>query len=649
MSESVISIVVEQGDEGWSLKYAGGPAAMSEAGCALDVAAWSDLAGYMAQGHIAQEDAQQIGLALYRFVIGERAWQSEWKKVWDQSDYVHLRLDVRAAPLRAWPWELLYDEGEFLALSPRLRLSRVADVVAARSFDLPVQVVILASNIPQFQSQAEADMLYEVLNPAQREGQVFVRPVLYPPQQSLAQVVERLRPSRCDVLHLSGHVDVSGSEPLLWLDEKQPISFAELAYVCGQLKPLMVYLNACNGATTWGSNKSPVTQLQQAGVPVILGPVGITTNWAAFLLAAEFYRGLAGGMPSAAAAARARRQFRLTWEQSVGQGEPFEWAGLALYQADAEGFSLAQAGRSQVSVAAAESRGELLAVKSPLRAGHMADDVLDPTAGTSPDVLPEVLLTPPETTPVLSPTTLSPTTLSPMPVMALPTTAGPAAPPGISERARVFLSTHAAQDETLRRLAEVLRSPTAGRLEQEAAVEALGVLGQRQAEALRLLVQVTTRSGDGAAATLRRKAVEQLAFIRDQTAFDALLVALTDPDESVRRAALSALDAASQQAQAQRVNVRLKLPLDSRAADERVSPLRQAVLSLPVESPRRRVDMLRQIEWLRFDLMHPRARHTEIARRLESLSGDSPELKSLALDLQAQIEWSDLSLQGGVA
>ncbi|MBN1933972.1 MAG: CHAT domain-containing protein [Anaerolineae bacterium] len=582
-----------------------------------------EFAHHVSQGSTSAGEAQDWGQRLYTALIGDHPWASDVEGLLNQGDYLHIRLDVRAPALRPLLWELIYHD-QFLSLLPQVRLSRIGPQPLQRAFGRPVQIVVLAANIPQFQANQEAEAIYSVLNQAQREGQVFVRPIDYPPGATLAQTLSRMQIAQCDILHLIGHIEVSENQPWFYLDA-QPAPFRDLIQACQTLKPQVVYFSACNGTAVPNGDpaRSPAYLLQQqANVPVVIGPYGTTTVWSSQQFAVEFYRALVSGLNAAAAVARARRQLYMALQESPGRGYAFDWAGPLLYQSDDKGFALTMAGQPVQETPVA---------KTPA-ASHMAvEDAFD----SIPEVfqsINEIVSLPATTWVEAMPTVTQLDSESPPPIDA--------ALPGLSDEIRALLQTHIAQDTTLDALNEVLHRPNAARAQKETAIEALGLLGQQQAMARRLLINLATDQADEQTTYLRRKAVEQLGSIRDQSALDALLIATTDPDGQVRAGAQKALNRASHQASTQRRQGQLLLPIPSTEATRQIAPLRQAVSTLKSLAPRERIDLLKQVETLRFELMRPQSRPEQIESILQALSALSPEVKSIIMALKGQIEWS---------
>ncbi len=116
-----------------------------------------------------------------------------------------------------------------------------------------------------------------------------------------------------DVLHLSGHAAITVEGPRFVMEDdigrREDASAADIADAVGHRWPPLVFLSGCRtgGASDEGDVASMAEALVIAGAPSVLGwalPVG---DHAASRLAAELYRGLAGGSGRDRAVANARR------------------------------------------------------------------------------------------------------------------------------------------------------------------------------------------------------------------------------------------------------------------------------------------------------------------------------------------------------
>jgi hypothetical protein len=115
------------------------------------------------------------------------------------------------------------------------------------------------------------------------------------------------------VLHLSGHAAITVEGPRFVMEDdigrREDASAADIADAVGHRWPPLVFLSGCRtgGASDEGDVASMAEALVIAGAPSVLGwalPVG---DHAASRLAAELYRGLAGGSGRDRAVANARR------------------------------------------------------------------------------------------------------------------------------------------------------------------------------------------------------------------------------------------------------------------------------------------------------------------------------------------------------
>lgn len=614
VDEKVIDLRVRAVGGAYTVEYAAGELVASEEvpADALDVLALARFARDAAEGYAALSEAQQSGERLFGLLFGDRQWSDSFQQELRNSESVHLRLDVWPPLLRAVPWELMYDGG-YLALLPQVRLSRLGESQAA--MHLPedtMRIVILTSSIPEFHSEGEADAVFRVLEQAQRSGSVVSRQVRYQSEESLFEIGE------CDVLHVSGYVEMRTGVPLLVLAPREYLPFERLVEACRLSRPSVVYLSARNGtaAPVENPDAGPVRVLEKrANVPAVIGPYGSTTSRSLAIMAAEFYRGLSGRMSLPAAVARARRQLATARQSGTGHRRLLDWTGPVLYQSRSE-----QGAVSQSPVLSAGFTPSLSsAVAQPIMM-----DVTSNSAKAGPEAAEESSSSTIDR--VASPSA----SLGSLPDMISPEEMGEER----LEELRAFLSTHVPEAEMLDLLRFSLRTPD--RRQQEAAVLALGLLGEQRREAREMLIDL---AGDRkhVDAFLRRKAVEQLGYIRDRSAVDALLLAMTDPEAEVRLTAQSSLAHLSKRTKSVPERDHLDLPLGAGQAAECIAPLRRAVASTSGLSPRQRVETMKGIEALRSELVRPQFRAGQVDALLEALWPVSPEVKGLAMDLKKGI------------
>ncbi len=663
MDEKIAKFVVQSVEQEFVIEYtADGSTASDRTPLdALDTDALLRLARNAMEGYATAAEARSRGSELYRFLIGDRPWQDSVSDDVESGLNVHLVLDMREPALNALPWELLFDT-DYLALMPNVRFSRLGDSSAPmRDFARPIQVILLTSSVPEFASEQEADAIFQALGPVQRNGLVYARQIRYQSPASLAQV------PRCDILHISGHVELSGDGPMLVMERRQGVSFDQLVRVCRQAQPVLVFVNACNGAAMppGRAEQSPVRQLQkEAGVPIVLGPYGMTTVWGATRFAVEFYESLVNGLSVAAAVARARRQVSRGLRRKGHRGRAFDWLSMVLYQSQvremATGPVLADVSPpvvtedlSEIDIAGGLMGPETGAPSWEEAQGEPVSAAL-PVDEAAPWVQEQVSHL--GESPLVAKSPLSGSGQAPftMPddwdILAAPADAESIAAAEEQDETlaglREFLREHVAGQDTLDLLRGALGA--ADRRQRVAAVETLGLLGEQQAVARKMLIElIADPDRAGADDIVRRVAVEQLGHIRHAEATDALLIAMADPVQDVRRAAEQALAQAQDRAPAASVQVRVSLPLESAEAMSWIAPLR-AWVSTAELSPRRRIALMEQVESLRFELICPRPRLERIKALLDDLGRLSPQAQSLAMDITGRIEFTTpVEPQGG--
>ena len=503
-----------------------------------------------------------------------------------------------------------------------------------------VTVLVLLPDGADESSDREADAVFEALSPAQRDGLVVARQVPY----RLPAPPARL--GGCDILHISGRYDeLVGNED--WL-----------VAVCQQASPLLVYCScyadgsephdAANGeapevtSTAAGFPNLAAILQREAGIPVALSLEGRTTRASLSTAADEFYRGLAGGLPTPAAVARARRQVALALEpgHAAVAERLLDWAGLVLYQSDEHGLLLTEAGLvSTAAEPATAIRGDEEPAQRSAR--MMKNGAPDPFGSLARRDVQRWSVKPRRR--ALGGIATGPGEGQAALLSSLARALGESASQGESDdavldRVRAGLSTHPVEEKTLDLLREALRSDD--RRRQVAAVEALGLIGGGQPAARDILVMLVAGPECGTVAPIvRHTAIRQLGRIADQPAIEALLLTMVDPDQEVRELARQALAHASRSAGATLGQARIRLPLQSVEAMRWVAPLRRAIANDKDLPPRQRVDKMAEVEALRLELIRPRPRPSRLGALFENLDGMSPEIKSLVLDLKKRIEW----------
>jgi tetratricopeptide (TPR) repeat protein len=236
--------------------------------------------------------------------------------------------------LRHLPWELLADDGAFLCALPASPLTPVRRMPAAgRTAEVanrPLRLLLMACSPldvePVLEFEREEAMIFEATRKPAVELEVEESGSL----QGLAERIESVGAGYFDVLHLSGHADVTagGTPRFLMENDTGGLQLADadaLATAFAGSWPPLVFLSGCKTgqAVDQGALPSFCERLVSAGAPAVLGwslPVGDT---AASIAAAELYHHLAAGKDIEEATARARAALRTS-------GSPY-WHLLRLY------------------------------------------------------------------------------------------------------------------------------------------------------------------------------------------------------------------------------------------------------------------------------------------------------------------------------
>ncbi len=267
--------------------------------------------------------------------------------------------------LRHLPWELLADDGAFLCALPASPLTPVRRMPAAgrtaETANRPLRLLLMACSPrdvePVLEFEREEAMIFEATRKPAMELEVEESGSL----PGLAERVESFGAGYFDVLHLSGHADVTdGGTPIFLMEDDtgglQPADADALAAAFAGSWPPLVFLSGCKTgqAVDQGALPSFCERLVSAGAPAVLGwslPVGDT---AASLAAAELYHHLATGKDVEEATARARAALRTS-------GSP-SWHLLRLYAGKAAlgPFVTAPPTRGRARIALRQARQEFL-------------------------------------------------------------------------------------------------------------------------------------------------------------------------------------------------------------------------------------------------------------------------------------------------
>jgi hypothetical protein len=236
---------------------------------------------------------------------------------------LRVKLRLTGAPeLGNWPWEYLYHNGTFIALSTFTPITRYVDLprpVARLAVAPPLRLVVMASAPtdnygPRLDVDRERAIIATALADLERHGLMTVE---WLPVATLDALQARLRKREpVHLLHFSGHGRWNEQEQdgeLVLQDDQgrgQPVSARHLATLLQDHRLLrLVLLNACEGArhSAVDPYAGAAGTLVRHRVPAVVAMQFAISDEAAIILAREFYGALADGYPVDAALAEARK------------------------------------------------------------------------------------------------------------------------------------------------------------------------------------------------------------------------------------------------------------------------------------------------------------------------------------------------------
>ena len=261
-------------------------------------------------------DMQDLGERLYQFLNGPHGWLAKN----NHAPGNVLRLDADEQ-LRHLPWELLVsDDSSRLAVSLSAPLAPIRSVGPGANRpdpsveNRPLRTLFMAASpegSTRLDYEKEEDWILRATQEAGAEAELVVEES--GTLEGLQYLIDTYGREHFDVLHLSGHATVDGSNPLFQLEDEvgrsRPTTPEELVGALRNRWPRLVFVSGCltGNAPDQGKLPSMAEALVTAGAPHVLGwglPVG---DLAASQFAASLYRRLAVGdtIDRAVVAARA--------------------------------------------------------------------------------------------------------------------------------------------------------------------------------------------------------------------------------------------------------------------------------------------------------------------------------------------------------
>ena len=240
------------------------------------------------------------------------------------------------------PWEYLYDEPDFLAVSvwtPVVRYLDVARPKAPLPVSPPLRVLGMISDVvdlPRLDVEGERQRLEAALRPLRTQGRVEVH---WTQAATLDALLRKLHHGDFHILHFVGHggYDEAREDGVLLFQgpdgSSHEITGERLATILQDHRSLrLVVLNACEGARSSRSDPfaGVAASLVQRGIPAVVAMQFEITDDAALTFAAYFYEALAQGDPVDGAVAHARLGI-------FASGNDVEWGTPVLFLRSADG------------------------------------------------------------------------------------------------------------------------------------------------------------------------------------------------------------------------------------------------------------------------------------------------------------------------
>jgi pimeloyl-ACP methyl ester carboxylesterase len=249
---------------------------------------------------------------------------------------------TKVPELMSVPWEYLYDEPDFLAVSAWTPVVRYLDVARPRAplaVSPPLRVLGIISDVvdlPGLDVEGERRRLEAALRPPRAQGRVEVH---WTQAATLDALLRKLHYGDFHVLHFIGHgaYDETREDGLLLFqgpDEGgHEITGERLGMILQDHRSLrLVVLNACEGARSSQSDPfaGVAASLVQRGIPAVVAMQFEITDDAALTFAAYFYEALAHGDPVDRAVVHARLGI-------FASGNDVEWGTPVLFLRAADG------------------------------------------------------------------------------------------------------------------------------------------------------------------------------------------------------------------------------------------------------------------------------------------------------------------------
>jgi hypothetical protein len=283
-------------------------------------------------------DAKKFGATLFDSVFQEQVrdlYRTALSEARGANRGLRVTLCLSGSPeLMDVPWEYLYDEPNFLAVSAFTPVARYLDLPQGfrpLRVDPPLRILALVSSPSDYDRldvAREREKLEGALAGLIEAGNVVVEWLDKP---SLSSLLNMLQSNTFHVLHFVGHggFDPQGEQGVLLFEDEngrgRPTSGDELGTILHDFTSLrLAVLNACEGARS--SRTDPFSgvaeSLVQRGIPAVVAMQFEITDTAAVVFAEGFYRAIAAGSGVDGAVAAARLAIFAASSADIEWGTP---------------------------------------------------------------------------------------------------------------------------------------------------------------------------------------------------------------------------------------------------------------------------------------------------------------------------------------
>lgn len=290
---------------------------------------------------VARDLSIRIGRKLYDAVFSRDVLRVMAVAVSRISDEAGLRLRLRLeGEVAAWPWELLHDGKNFLALSiktPIVRCPRNSDPLRVLRVSLPLRVLVVTSSPPGYDELA-IDREWQNIEKALKGNDKVELERLDDP--TFASLGARLRRGRFHILHFIGHGrfnhQARKGEIVLKGDrgEASAVDGAALAGLLRDRGTRLVVLNSCEGACCSSEDifSGVAQRLIDSGVPAVIAMQYVVADRSAVIFAKHLYESLGEGDPVDTAMSEARHGINVE-----NQNKGIDWFTPVLFLRSPDG------------------------------------------------------------------------------------------------------------------------------------------------------------------------------------------------------------------------------------------------------------------------------------------------------------------------